>query len=118
LTSVTGVQTCALPICHGWGSICPGRSYQHNDLHCRVQENPHDVAECHFKHRVLINEWCGVVGKNIIGPNVIEEPLTAPCYRNFLKKDLPLCLEDVRLETQRQIWLQHGGPPHFGRALT
>jgi hypothetical protein len=57
-----------------------------------AHENPHEVAERHFKHRFSVNVWCGVLGIKMIGLHVIEGSLTVPYYRNFLEIKFPLHL--------------------------
>jgi hypothetical protein len=41
----------------------------------------------------------GVLGNNLIGPNIIEDCLAALYYKNFSKNKLLLYLEDVTLAT-------------------
>jgi hypothetical protein len=48
-----------------------------------------------------VNVWCGILGNNLIRPQVSMGCLTAAHYRNFLGKELLLHLEDVPLAALR-----------------
>ena len=56
------------------------------------------IIECHFKTRFSVDVCytCGLLASNVIGPLAIKARLTAP------KNKMPLHLEDVPLETQRE----------------
>jgi hypothetical protein len=56
-----------------------------------------------------VNVWCG-----LIGSFELEQHLTAVDYLNILTNELPLLMEDVPLETKREIFFQHdGATPRF-----
>ena len=62
------------------------------------------IIECHFKTRFSVDlcYTCGLLASNVIGPLAIKARLTAPKNKIFERKKIPLQLEDVPLETQRE----------------
>ena len=62
---------------------------------------------------ISINVLCGVIGEQLISPYIFLQRLTDDIYANFLQVYLPALLENVRLQTRRQMLYQHdGAPPH------
>jgi hypothetical protein len=58
--------------------------------------------------------WCGVIGDQLIGPYIFPQRLAGDIYANVLQDDLQALLENVPLQTRRQMYHQHGvAPPHF-----
>ena len=87
----------------------------HNE-HWWAKENPHKTSESNFQQRFSVNVWCGMVGGHLIGPHIFQGALTGQMYADFLVNELPLLLEDVPLNTRRQLIFQHNGaPPHYSR---
>jgi len=58
--------------------------------------------------------WCGVIRDQLIGQYIFPKRLTGDIYANFLQDELPAHLENVPVQTRRQMYYQHdGAPPHF-----
>lgn len=95
-----------------------GINNMHN-MHIWADENPHATVESHFQHRFSVNVWCGVVCDQLLGPFIFPGNLNGQMYGNFLLQELPQLLDDVPLETRRQMYIQHdGAPAHFHRVVT
>jgi hypothetical protein len=59
---------------------------------------------------------CGVIGDQLIGPYIFPQRLTGDIYANVLQDKLPALLENVPVQTRRQLYCQHeGAPPHFSQ---
>lgn len=85
-----------------------------HNMHYWSQNNPHWMQEVQYQGRWSVNVWCGIIGGKIIGPYIFDETLNGNVYLNFLRDQLPLLLEDVDLETRRNMFFQHDGcPAHF-----
>ena len=79
--------------------------------HLWDRDNPHGTVGSNFQHLFAINVWCGV-----IGPYIFPQCLTGDIYASFLQDELPALLENVPLQTRRQMYYQHDGvPPHFSQ---
>jgi len=62
--------------------------------------------------------WCGVTGDQVIGPYILPQRLTGDIYANVLQDELPALLENVLLQTRRQMYYQHDGEPtHFSHVI-
>lgn len=95
-----------------------GMNNHHNE-HVWVTENPHAVIETNSQYRFTVNVWGGIIGKYLLGPHIFDGPLNADMYRRFLEESLPLLMEAVPVELQRDMWyMQDGAPPHYGRIVT
>ena len=80
--------------------------------------NPHNIVRGHFQHELRLNIWAGVVDHHLLGPHILPACLDSAKYARFLRRDLPLLLEDVCLATRRNVWLLHdAAPAHIGRAI-
>ena len=56
----------------------------------------------------------GIIGKNLIGPYIIEGNQNVDLYLDFLTNTLPGLLESVPLNLRsRLVFQQDGAPPHF-----
>jgi hypothetical protein len=74
--------------------------------------------ETHFDSRFSFNIWCGINGRHVIGPFVLEVHLTFEHYLRFLEDELRVLIGFPFL-TRRERWLQQNGAfPHFGRQVT
>jgi hypothetical protein len=63
--------------------------------------------------------WCGVLGVQLIGPNIFPQRLTVAINANILRDELPALLENVPLLTRQQMYYQHdGAPPHFSQVVS
>ena len=62
--------------------------------------------------------WCGVIGDQLIGPYIFPQRLTGDINTRFLQDELPAFLQNVPLQTRRQMCYQHdGAPPHFSQVV-
>jgi len=62
--------------------------------------------------------WCGVIGDQLIGLYIFPQRLTGDIYANILQDELPALLENVPLQTQRQMYNQlEGAPPNFSQVV-
>lgn len=85
----------------------------HND-HRWAAENPHAIRQSRHQQTFSCNIWAGIIGDYLIGPMFLPDRLNGQNYRNFLENDLPTLLDDVPLETRRDLWFMHdGAPAHF-----
>ena len=86
---------------------------RHN-FHYYSDENPHLIRSIDHQRRWSVNVWAGVIGTKVIGPHFFDGNLNGEKFRKFLRDDLPELLEDVHLETRREMWLQlDGAPAHY-----
>jgi hypothetical protein len=86
--------------------------------HVWDRDNPHGTDERKYQHRFSVNMWCGVIGEQLIGPYFSEQSLTGDIYANFLQDELPALIENVPLQTRRQLYYQHDGAPlHFSQVV-
>jgi len=54
-----------------------------------------------------------LIGDQLIGPYIFSRRLTGDIYANVLQNELPTLLENVSLQTRRQMCYQYDGePPH------
>ncbi|CAH2094860.1 unnamed protein product [Euphydryas editha] len=53
--------------------------------------------------------WTGILNGKIIEPFELPEALTGEAYLHFLQNELPNLLEDVPLETVRNMWMGRAG---------
>lgn len=89
-----------------------------HNMHYWSAENPHWMRETDFQNRWSVNVWCGIVGNKIIGPFIFDGRLNGATYLEFLRNQLPILLEDVPLETRRNLWFQQDGcPAHYSREV-
>jgi hypothetical protein len=62
--------------------------------------------------------WCGVSGDKMIDPYIFLQRLTGDIYARFLQDELSTLLENVPLQTQRQMYYQQGRAlPHFSQVV-
>jgi hypothetical protein len=90
-----------------------GMFNRHNE-HLWMQENPFQVEQRRPQIKFGFNVWCGILGSKLIGPFIFEGTLTGDRYLQFLQHHLENMLDDLNLETRRNLqWFQHdGAPPH------
>lgn len=85
-----------------------------HNAHYWSAENPHWLREIDNQHLWSLNVWCGIIGRQIIGPYFFDRNLTGPVYSFFLENSLPVLLEDVPLATRLMMWYQQDGcPAHY-----
>jgi len=87
--------------------------------HLWDRDSPHGTVESNYQNRFPVNVWCGVIGDQLIGPYIFPQLVTGEIYANVLQDELPALLENVPLQTRRQMYYQHDGePPHFSKAVS
>jgi hypothetical protein len=81
-------------------------------------DNPHGTVESNYQHRFSVNVWYGDTDDQLFGPYIFQQRLTGDIYANFLQEDLPAPLENVPLQTRRQMYYQHDvAPLHFSQVI-
>ena len=86
--------------------------------HLWDRDNPHGTVENNYQHRFSVNAWCGVIGDQLTGPHIFPQRLTGDIYTNLLQHELPAILENVPIQTRRQMCYQHdGASPHFSQVV-
>jgi hypothetical protein len=76
--------------------------------------------EVHTQRPQKINAWCGIIGRNIIGPFFIDCNLTSAKYLQLLQQVIPrlrqifVNYEDRNILAETVWFQQDGAPPHFG----
>ena len=89
------------------------------NMHYWSVTNPHWLRQVERQRPWSVNVWCGIVGEHLIGPFFIQGTLNADRYIQFLQHELPVLLEDIPLQTRREMWYQHDGcPAHSARRAT
>ena len=87
-----------------------------HNMHYWSQNNPHWIRQVEHQNRWSLNVWCGIMEGKIIGPNFFDQSLNGETFLEFLNVYLPPLLEDVSLETRRNMWFQLDGcPAHYDR---
>lgn len=87
-----------------------------HNMHYWAKENPHWLREVDHQNRWSLNVWCGIVEGKIIGPHFLDQTLNGERFLEFLNVSLPPLLEDVSLETRRNMWFQLDGcPAHYNQ---
>ncbi|KAJ8948184.1 hypothetical protein NQ318_010457 [Aromia moschata] len=86
-----------------------------HNAHAWADEKPHTTVVSHYRHQFQsINIWAGIIGKFLIGPFVLPERLNGQLYLEFLQNDFPDFIEDLPLETRRNMYFIHdGSPTHY-----
>ncbi|KAJ8954921.1 hypothetical protein NQ318_016861 [Aromia moschata] len=86
-----------------------------HNAHVWADENPHATVFLHYQHQFQsINIWVGIIGNFLIGPFVLPERLNGQLYLEFLQNDFPDLIEDLPLETRRNMYFMHdGAPAHY-----
>jgi len=86
--------------------------------HLWDRDNSHGTVDSNYQHRFSFNVWFGDIGDHLIGPYIFPQRLTGDIYANFLQDELPALLENVPLQTRRQMYYQHDvAPPHFSQVV-
>lgn len=76
--------------------------------------NPHLHRPKGSQRRFSLNVWMGIVNRYLIGPYFLPNYLNGEAYEDFLRNSLFNLMEDVPLETRRQLIFKHDGcPAHF-----
>ncbi|KAJ8942383.1 hypothetical protein NQ318_011730 [Aromia moschata] len=83
-----------------------------HNVHVWADENPHATVVSYYQHQFQsINIWAGIIGNFLIGPFVLPERLNGQLYLEFLQNDFPDLIEDLPLETCRNMYVMHDGAP-------
>ena len=85
---------------------------KHN-LHYYAYENLRWIRMGHFQNVISTNVWCGIIGNRISGPYFFRGTLTGVRYLQFIRDILPELLEELEIDTRRQMWLQQDGAPCY-----
>lgn len=84
--------------------------FNRRNAHVYALENPHLIREVRNQYRFSVNVWCGILDTRIIGPYFIRGNLNAQAYLNLLENDLEEFLDDLPLESIRNLhWFQQDG---------
>ena len=85
--------------------------------HLWDRDNPHGTLESNYQHRFSVNVWCGVLGDQLIAPYIFPQRLTW-YLQHLLQDELPAVLENVPLQTRRQMYYKNDETPsHFSQAI-
>jgi hypothetical protein len=83
-----------------------------------TRENPHGTLKSNYQHRFSVNVWFGVIGDQLTGPYIFPQRLTVGIYANILQDELPALLDNVPLQTRRQLYYQlHGALFHLSQLV-
>lgn len=94
-----------------------GNVNRHN-MHYYSIDNPHWLRAIDQQNRWSLNVWGGIIGTQVIGPFFFDGVLDGIQYVRFLQENLPILLENVDLNTRREMWLQQDGAPvHYHRIV-
>lgn len=91
----------------------------HNShYYSHVGNNPHVVKQKKHQDKFSINVWIAVLGNYLLGPVELPDRLNGEHYLNLLQNIVPELLEDVDLNTLRNLWFLHDGcPAHYNRIV-
>jgi hypothetical protein len=65
-----------------------------------------------------LNASSGVIGDQLNVPYIMPQRLTGDSYANVMQDEPPAVLENVLLQTRRQMCYQHDGAPlHFSQVV-
>ncbi|GFS55675.1 uncharacterized protein TNCV_131841 [Trichonephila clavipes] len=80
-----------------------------NKHYCSL-ENPHLIRPNHHQVRWLVNVWCGIWKRTLIGPIYFDGSLASESYTEILSGPLADFLEhEVSLRDLSRMWYQHEG---------
>lgn len=90
-----------------------GEINRHN-MHYWSVDNPHWIRQVERQRPWSVNVWCGIIGDKLIGPVFINGTLNGEKYRDLIRNELPILLEDLSLEVRQNMWFQNDGcPSHY-----
>ena len=73
-----------------------------HNMHFWAVENSHWLRQ--VQHRQWnVNAWCGIVGHHSVGPYFIVGRLNGRKYRRFLRRTLPVLMEDLPLNLLQEM---------------
>lgn len=89
-----------------------------HNYHSWAVDNPHLARQSNFQEQFSVNLWSGIVNEQLIGPFQLPDRLDGEEYLNFLRNNLNPLLEEIDLETRRDMFFQHDGAPcHHARIV-
>ena len=94
---------------HQRGPFYPQWNQQYNKFPFMDRYTPHGTVESKYHHRSSTNVWCDVIGYQLIDNSIFPQHQTGDIYASVLQRELTALLEDVPLQTRRQICYQHDG---------
>jgi hypothetical protein len=94
--------------------ICNGINNT-RDSHLWDRENSTGTLESNYEHHFAVNMWCSFIFGHLIGPCIFPQRLRGDT--NSLQHELPALLENVRLQTQCQMYRHDRVPPHFSQVI-
>nr|XP_012152408.1 PREDICTED: uncharacterized protein LOC105664076 [Megachile rotundata] len=101
-----------------WGNMSRStvhRTLQENDMYPYKYVWAQDLDRPRAAQvRWSINLWAGICGDFVVGPYILPNRLDGPLYKIFVEHVLPTLLEEIPLETRKNMYLQHdGAPAHY-----
>ena len=92
--------------------------FNRHNKHYYSQTNLQLTLPVRNQVRFGFNVWCGIINNRLIGPIIFNGSLTGQRYLSFLQQEIEDLIEELPLETTRQMWLQQDGcPSHNTRAV-
>ena len=82
------------------------------------RNNPHGTVESKHQHSFSVKGWCGDNGQQNDGSVHFSATSDRLYLRQLLQDELPTLLENVPLQTRREICYQNdGAPSHFSQVV-
>ncbi|CAH2107221.1 unnamed protein product [Euphydryas editha] len=89
-----------------------------HNYHSWGVDNPHLARQANFQEQFSVNLWSGIVNEQLIGPFQLHDRLNGEEYLNFLTNNLDPLLEEIDLETRRDMYFQNDGATcHYARIV-
>lgn len=94
--------------------------FNRRNKHFYAVQNPNLTQEVRPQIRFSVNVWCGLLDDQLLGPHFIPGHLNGQAYVNFLQTDFEEILDNLPLQTLRNLkWFQQDGAgPHNARIVT
>lgn len=88
--------------------------FNRKNKHHYATNNPHLIRSVRPQVRFSVNIWCGLIDNRILGPYFLRGNLTGRGYAEFLQNGLEEMLDNLSLETIRNLiyFQQDGAGPH------
>ncbi|KZC10692.1 hypothetical protein WN55_02392 [Dufourea novaeangliae] len=94
-----------------------GQVNRHN-MHYWSIENPWWLREVDKQRPWSVNDWCGLLNGEIIGPYFINDTLSTSRYKHILTEISPHLLENIPLRIRQTMWFQQDGCPAHSARIT
>lgn len=85
--------------------------FNRRNQHYWSTHNQFRIRPLRHQNRFGFNVWCGIMGRNIVGPIFYEGTLTSERYFQILTNDLEDLLDNIPLAEVNNIWYQQDGAP-------